>query len=141
MIVLDTNVVSELTRTTPERSVVRWLDGVSPLDVWLTSITIAEMSYGIARLVAGRRRDEIVVRVETVLGGLGGQVLSFDQEAAHAFGAVMAGRDRAGQPLGTADAQIAAICRVHDATLATRNVRDFVGTGVAVVDPWSTGPS
>ncbi|MFI2703020.1 type II toxin-antitoxin system VapC family toxin [Cellulosimicrobium composti] len=141
MIVLDTNVVSELTRTTPERSVVRWLDGVPPRDVWLTSITIAEMSYGIARLVAGRRRDELVVRVETVLAGLGDQVLSFDKEAAHAFGAVMAGRDRAGQPIGTADAQIAAICRVHDATLATRNVRDFVGTGVAVVDPWGTGPS
>jgi predicted nucleic acid-binding protein len=138
VIVLDTDVVSELTRTSPDPAVVRWLDAQPPHDVRLSAVTIAEMSYGIARLPAGRRRDELVRRVERILDGLAASILSFDAPAAHAFGAVMAVRDHVGRPISTADAQIAAICRVHDATLATRNVRDFAGTGVHVVDPWDS---
>jgi toxin FitB len=137
VIVLDTNVVSEVARRTPEQTVVRWLDAQHAADLYLTAVTVAEMSYGVARLPAGARRDGVVARVERVLEALAPRVLDLDVAAAQAFGAVAAARDRAGRPIGTADGQIAAICLVHGATLATRNVRDFLGTGVLVVDPWT----
>ncbi|MBD5784904.1 type II toxin-antitoxin system VapC family toxin [Cellulosimicrobium terreum] len=140
MILLDTNVVSELARRDPDPGVVRWVDAVPVLDVHLTAVTVAEIAYGVARLPAGRRRDEVVARVERVLARLRPRVLDLDVVAAQAFGPVAAARDRGGRPIGTADAQIAAICLVHDATLATRNVRDFAGTGVDAVDPWTADP-
>lgn len=138
MIVLDTNVLSELARRAPDPAVLAWFAVRPQADLYLSAVTVAEMSYGVARLPAGRR-EEIADRVERVLAGFDGRLLPFGGEAGRAFGPIVAGRDGAGRPIGTADAQIAAICRVHDAALATRNVRDFVGTGVTVVDPWSGG--
>ncbi|OLT55095.1 type II toxin-antitoxin system VapC family toxin [Cellulosimicrobium sp. CUA-896] len=140
MIVLDTNVISEVARRAPEPTVVRWLDGQHAADLYLTAVTVAELSYGVARLPAGARRDDVVARVERVLDALAPRVLALDVAAAQAFGAVAAARDRAGWPIGTADGQIAALCLMHGATLATRNGRDFVGTGVDVVDPWKARP-
>ncbi|MFI2105429.1 type II toxin-antitoxin system VapC family toxin [Isoptericola sp. NPDC019693] len=137
MIVLDTNVLSELARRVPDRAVLAWFEGRAAADLCLSAVTVAEMAYGVARLPSGRRRNEIAERVERVIVGFGGRVLPFGEEAGRAFGPIVAERDRAGRPVATADAQIAAICRVHDAALATRNVRDFLGTGVRVVDPWT----
>lgn len=142
MIVLDTNVVSEVIRPVPEVRVLRWLDGQVPGDLWITAITAGELVHGVARLPEGRRRDRIAAHVDEHLTvTLAGRVLTYDLTAARIQGTLLALRERSGQPLSIADAQIAAICRVHDATLATRNVRDFVGTGVDVVDPWRAEPS
>jgi predicted nucleic acid-binding protein len=136
VIVLDTNVLSELARREPDPAVLAWFGEHADADLYLSSVTIAELSCGVARLPSGRRRDDVADRVERVIVGFGGRLLPFGEDAGRAFGPIVAARDRAGLPIGTADAQIAAICRVHDSTLATRNVRDFVGTGVRVANPW-----
>lgn len=137
MIVLDTNVVSELFREAPDPGVVSWLEGLSD-DVAITSVTIAELLAGVRRMPEGRRRDvlEVAVRaaIEPYRGS--GAILAFDESAAGEYAEVLVMRERAGRPIHTADAQIAAICRAHGAVCATRNVRDFDGTGAEVLDPW-----
>jgi len=142
VIVLDTNVVSEVIRPAPEARVLRWLDAQAPQALSITAVTVGEIVHGVARLPEGRRRDRLAALVEEhVTTTFAGRVLSYDADAARVGGTLLALRERAGWPMSLADAQIAAICRVHDATLATRNVRDFVGTRVAVVDPWKPAPS
>lgn len=136
MIVLDTNVVSELMRRAPAPAVVAWLGTVAPHDLYTTAITVAEVRYGIARLPDGRRKSQLVEAADEVFLGFPEQVLAFDAAAALAYASVVTARDRAGVPIHGFDAQIAAICRLHQATLATRNVGDFYGTGIEVVDPW-----
>ena len=138
MIVLDTNVISELMRPVPESRVVDWVDCQADIDVFITAITLAELQYGIARLPDGVRRERLAAQVEQMIDeDLDHRVLAFDDTAAAHYGEIAAARERAGRPIGSADAQIAAICRSYDATLATRNVGDFAGTGIRVVDPWS----
>jgi toxin FitB len=136
MIILDTNVVSELMRPKPSQGVLAWLQRHSGNDVYTTAITVAEIQYGIARLPAGRRRDALLQAASEIFAAFPGQVLSFDLAAAGAYADVVAHRDSIGNPIDGFDAQIAAICRTHAATLATRNVKDFADTGVDIVDPW-----
>lgn len=136
MIVLDTNVVSALIGDRSDRAVVTWLDAV-PEAVGVTSVTAAELRLGVALLPSGRRRDRLRVDVETMLTeDFEGAVLAFDDAASEAYAEVVAGRRRLGRPVGVLDAQIAAICLSRDATLATRNVRDFSDTGVKMINPW-----
>lgn len=138
MIVLDTNVVSELMRRTPEPRVVGWVDAFAPADVFVTAVTAAELMYGVARLPEGRRRQQLVAKVGLLLHeDFNEQVLPFDGLAAAAYADIVASRERAGRPISMADAQIAAICCRWSAGLATRNVADFVDVGVRVVNPWS----
>jgi predicted nucleic acid-binding protein len=136
MIVLDTNVVSELMRAMPAPVVLAWLNGHPDNDLCTTAITVAEIRYGIARLPAGRRREALHQLANGIFAAFPDQVLSFDLAAASAYADVVAHRESLGHPIDGFDAQIAAICRVHDATLATRNTKDFTETDVAVVDPW-----
>lgn len=138
MIVLDTNVVSEVLRPTPDPAVVAWLESVTE-PVALTTITVAELLAEVRRLPAGRRRDELNDLIESVLAPYEGNgcVLPFDVAAARSYAAVVTERSAAGQPIAMADAQIAAICRSRAAVCATRNVRDFTGTGVTVLNPWT----
>ena len=139
MIVLDTNVVSELIRQTPEPGVVGWVDTVPSGDVFVTAVTAAELMYGVARLPEGRRKQEISAKVGGMLAeDFKDQALPFDEVAALHYADIVASRERAGRPITMADAQIAAICRRWSANLATRNVADFVDTGVQVVNPWDT---
>jgi predicted nucleic acid-binding protein len=141
MLVLDTNVVSELMRLQPDGRVIAWLDGQPAADLHLTAVTVAELRYGVARLPDGSRRRALDAAVAAMIDeDLGGRVLPFDRAAAVDYGAVVVERERAGRPIGQADAQIAAICRVHSAILATRNLRDFDRTGVGVLDPWTAPP-
>lgn len=140
MIVLDTNVVSELIRAEPEPLVVAWVDGLVT-DACITAITAAELLHGIALLPAGRRRTRLAELVQALLeDDFGERVLAFDVVAAAHYAAIAARRSGLGRPISQADAQIAAICRSHGATIATRNVADFDETGLTVVDPW-TEPS
>jgi predicted nucleic acid-binding protein len=138
VIVLDTNVLSELAKPDPDRSVMVWTARQRRADLCTTAISEAELAYGLALLPKGRRRDELSKAVARLLSeGLGGRVLAFDRTAAAAFGEIAAGRRAAGRPIATADGHIAAIARARGVTLlATRDVTDFQGCGVPVVDPW-----
>lgn len=137
MIALDTNVLSELLRSTPAPQVVAWVDAQDARVVTLTSITVAELRYGVARLPEGARRDLLATAVEgLLLEDFRGIALPFDAAAAAHYAEIVAARERGGRPIGMADGQIAAICRANGARLATRNGRDFETTGVEVLDPW-----
>lgn len=138
MIVLDTNVLSELTRPAPDVAVVRWID-LQP-DLFTTATVLAELVYGVTRMPAGRRRDLLEQDVNDFIeSGLAGRVLPFDELAAREYGAVVASREASGQPISQADAQIAAVCVSTGAALATRNTRDFRDLGLALINPWEAG--
>jgi toxin FitB len=141
LIVLDTNVVSELMRKVPAPGVVRWVDAFNPADVFMTAVTAAELMYGVARLPEGRRKQDLSVKVGVLLAeDFADQVLAFDGLAAVHYADIVTLRERAGQPISMADAQTAAICRQWAADVATRNVADFINTGIRVVNPWDTTP-
>jgi len=139
MIVLDTNVVSELMRAEPEPAVLSWLRQNSGDSLYTTAVTVAEIRYGVARLPKGRRRDSLHQAANEIFAAFPRQVLPFDLAAAFAYADVVTGREGRGNPIDGFDAQIAAICRSQAATLATRNTKDFTDTGIAVLDPWSAG--
>lgn len=137
MIVLDTNVISELMRPEPSVTVAAWMAGHPATGLFTTCVNEAEIRLGIASLPDGRRRRAFAEAADAMFRTeFAGRVLSFDSAAARAFAEIAAGRRRQGKPIGHADAQIAAIARAHGAAVATRNVGDFVGCGIAVVDPW-----
>ena len=135
MILVDTNVLSELTRPTPELRVIAWLEVNEPA-LALPTITLAELRYGIARLPEGRRRSGLLHFWRATCSQFRGRIFSFDERAAERYGDLAASAERAGRPLSVQDGQIAAIALVHGMTVATRNVGDFQATGVAIVNPW-----
>lgn len=140
MIVLDTNVVSELMRATPAPTVLRWVDAQDPASLWIASVTVQELYYGIARLPAGKRQSRINELVTSMLDeDFAGQVAAYDGEAAAIAGQLLARCEKTGRRMPLADAQIAAICLAHQATLATRNSRDFDGAGLDLINPWNEG--
>ena len=141
MIVADTNVVSELMRPEPSSAVLAWIENRPADDLYTTAITVAEIRYGIERLPEGQRRDVLAATASEVFATFAEQVLPFDVRAAARHGQIVAGRERAGAPITGFDAQIAAICQASGAILATRNGKDFDGTGVDVVDPWEAAPA
>lgn len=140
MIVLDTNVLSEFMRSAPNTHVVSWLDSIPPDSLWTTAITVYEIRFGLGSLPEGRRRLSLEAAFEAAIRqDLEGRILSFDQAAADAAGAIAAARRRAGRPVDVRDVQIAGIVSGRRAVLATRNVRDFEGIGIGIVDPWAAG--
>ena len=137
MIVLDTNVVSELMRSAPEPAVMAWINGIPDATVFVSAITQTEILYGVALVPDGKRRQGLAQAARTAFETyFRGRILPFDSDAAEAFAELAAGRRAAGRPISQADAQIAAIARSRGAELATRNVPDFEGCGVVVIDPW-----
>ncbi|MGE0385236.1 MAG: type II toxin-antitoxin system VapC family toxin [Gammaproteobacteria bacterium] len=142
MILLDTNVVSEPLRATPERRVVEWLDAQPLETLYLSVITVAELRFGIARLPAGRRRNGLRERLETqVMPAFAGRVLAFDLPATAAYAELMARAQAAGVAVGFADAMIAAIATVNGMTVATRDTAPFAALRVQVIDPWAASTS
>lgn len=141
MFILDTNVASELMRPEPTAAVAKWIAERDAQDMYLTAVSEAELRYGVAILPTGKRRNTLEAAMSRWLElGFGERILPFDSAAARAYAEIAAGRRHAGRPIGEADCQIAAISRARGAVLVTRNVRDFEGTGLNVVDPWSAGP-
>lgn len=135
MIILDTNVLSDLMRGgSPET--LRWLDTVPRSALHTTAVNRAEIRLGIARLPDGRRKASLADRADAVFAQVEDHVWPFDSAAADRFASVVADRQIAGRPISVADAQIAAIASVRRASLATRNVDDFVACGIVVVDPF-----
>ena len=140
MIVLDTNVVSELIRANPEERVVNWVSAQVGSDLFLTAISEAELLYGIEVLPIGRRRDRLAAETEGMLRhDFAGRILPFDSLAARAFAAISASRRAAGFPISHADCQIAAIARSRGAQVATRDAWGFQGCGIDIINPWSQG--
>ncbi len=138
MIVLDTNVLSELMRERPETAVLRWMAEQPPSSLFLTSVTQAEILHGLALLPAGHRRTALSDAAGAMFReDFAGRILPFGTEAAPLYALIAAERSRAGQPISQFDAQIAAVTRSAGASLATRNVRDFHGCGIKLIDPWS----
>ena len=140
MIVLDTNVISELARQVPDPGALTWLDSLEISEVATTAVTAAELRYGVARLPDSHRKRELAVVIRGLLTeDFYGRVLPFDERASVRYADIVTGRERIGRPIGVADAQIAAICRDSGAILATRNTADFEETGIELIDPWKLG--
>ena len=139
MIVLDTNVLSEIMRAKPDPVVLDWLDAQQPDDLWLNSVVAAELLFGVARLPEGARKQQLALAVSAMLEqDFAAQILSFDLSAASVYAVMLAERERIGASMAIADAQIAAICLSRDATLATRNTRHFEGVGLSLMNPWDS---
>ena len=140
MILLDTNVVSELMRPQPNAGVLDWAARQAASDLFLSTISEAELRYGVEILPAGERRDRLLDAVEAMLRDeFAGRILPFDSAAAQAYASIAAARRAAGRGIAHADCQIAAIARSRGASVATRDVGDFRGLRVNLIDPWAEG--
>ncbi|MCB1053940.1 MAG: type II toxin-antitoxin system VapC family toxin [Acidobacteria bacterium] len=138
MILLDTNVVSAVMKPLPNPVVLRWLDRPPVVDLYLSSITIAEIGFGLNLLPEGRRRRDLETRFELfVHRGFEDRILPFDEPAAREYAKLMSLRRRIGRPMSSLDGQIAAIARAHGFAVATGNVRDFEDVGVEVLEPFA----
>lgn len=138
-VLLDTNVVSELIRKSPDPAVEAWVSGHVLEDLYFSAIGEAELRYGAAILPAGRRRETLVSEIEGMLrDAFGDRVLPFDSNAAREFAEIAAKRRSIGRRMAPADCQIAAIARSLNVAVATRNVRDFDDINVEVINPWKS---
>lgn len=136
-VLLDTNVVSELMREQPNSSIVDWVYAHPNRNLYFSAVGEAELRFGAAITPAGRRRSKLHSEIEKMLSVFfQHRVLPFDSKAAQAYADISSQCRNAGRPISTSDCQIAAIAQSHGLKLATRNVRDFEGAGIAVVDPW-----
>jgi len=142
MIILDTNVISEVMRASPDRAVLGWL-GSQPLpELATTAISLAEVRHGLARLPFGRRRRDLEMKFDSfAVQGFANRVLDFDKAAADIYGDLVVARERAGRRLEGFDGLIAAIAKSRGLPIATRNADDFAGCGIDIIDPWNTRPS
>jgi predicted nucleic acid-binding protein len=137
MIMLDTNVLSEFMRSEPDTKVLAWVDVQPTMDLAITAVTVAEILHGIARLPSGKRRQKFEAHAIAMFEeDFAGRILPFDAHAAVEYATLVANCEARGRAASMADAQIAAICRAHGASIATRNVRDFEFSGVEVINPW-----
>ena len=137
MIVLDTNVISELMAPKPDASVERWIAARPSSALYTTSITQAEILFGVRLLAKGKRRDEVEAAAEAMFDRVfADRLLTFGRDAARAYARIAAERRRRGKPIAALDAQIAAIARAAGASLATRNIADFAGCGIGLENPW-----
>ena len=138
MVLLDTNVISELMRAGPAQTVLHWFGKHDAADLFISAVTEAELRTGVAILPEGQRRDRLQLAIDAMIDqDFQGRILPFDSLAAKAYAEVAAQRRAAGRPIAEADCQIAAIARAVVAEVATRNVKDFDGCGVEVINPWN----
>lgn len=138
MILLDTNVISEAMKPAPEAAVRDWLDEQAAETLYLSSVTIAELTFGIGALPAGRRKDRLTAALEGVMGMFGERILPFDTRAARRYGDLAVRARAAGRGFPTPDGYIAAIAAAHDFAVASRDASAFEAAGLAVIDPWKT---
>ena len=135
---IDTNVISETFKPRPERRVVDWIGGQIANDLFLASISLGELVRGARRVKDGAKRERFERWIDRDLAAqFQGRILPFDRDAAVIWGEIMGDGDKTGRPKPMADAQIAAVARRHELTLATRNIRDFAGMEVVLFDPWA----
>jgi len=139
VILLDTNVISELMRASCHPAVLAFVNGRPAASLFTAAICEAELRYGLARLPLGARRRSLETALNRFLAvGLSGRVLPFDSRAASCYGEIRAAREAGGRPIITADALIAATARAYGAAIATRDASGFAESGVDLFDPWIT---
>jgi len=139
MILLDTNIISELMKTIPDANVIRWIDQQDVMQLTLSTITIAEISYGLNVLPEGQRKSSLEMSFNNVLReGFEYRVFAFDEVAAHLYGKIMSRRKELGKPMSLPDGQIAAIARAQNAAVATRNLSDFSNCGLELINPFES---
>jgi toxin FitB len=134
MIILDTNIVAAVMADGTD--IDPWLTTVPRHELYTTVMARAEIRYGLARLPAGKRRTNLMLRADALFTTTDERLLTFDARAADRYGNLVAAREEAGRPISVADAIIASIAWVHRASLATRNVRDFDDCGIPVINPY-----
>jgi predicted nucleic acid-binding protein len=137
MIILDTNVVSELMLRGPDERVLAWLDRQPRTSIWTTSITVFEIRFGLESIASGKRQTALIQDFEKVLHSIDGRIASFDLEAAERASTLMAARKLQGRPREDRDTMIAGIVLARHATLATRNVSHFDDLSAPLVNPWT----
>lgn len=138
MIILDTNILSELMKNAPDKAVLKWFDNLPPQPMATTSITAAELHYGLASLPKGKRRDALTRALALILqDDLRGLVLPFDALAAEHYGVLAAYLRKTGTPIGQNDTMIAAIALAHQGVLVTRNIKHFKHCNISVVNPFA----
>ena len=137
MIILDTNIISELMRVNPEPNVLKWIEGKKTTNLAITAIGVAEIQRGILRLPKGKKRktlhENFIAFIENAFVG---RVLPFDERAAYLYGEIASDREKSGFNTDAVDLMIAAIAKNHNAMVATRNVKDFKDCGVKIINPW-----
>jgi len=138
VIVVDTDVTSELMRAAPSPVVTAWVRSRRATELYTTPITVAEIRCGIERLPEGRRKGLLRTAATEVFSAFSAHILPYDTPAAVTYAGIVSERERVGAPIDGFDAQIASICRTNGATLATRNTKDFAGTGVSIVTRGTT---
>lgn len=137
MIIIDTNIISELMKANPASSVIAWIDRQETTQLYITTITLAEITYGLYALPQGNRRNSLEETFhKAIMEAFAHRILVFDQPAAFLYGKIMSQRKQLGRPLGVPDGQICAIASHHAATVATRNTRDFLDCGIELVNPF-----
>ncbi len=137
MIILDTNVISELMKEQPDPQVKQWIGSQRPQDLALTAIAIAEITRGLSRLPKGKRRHILEQNFTAfVHDAFGVRIFPFDEEAAFLYGVLSAMREQAGMKADPVDLMIASIAKNHNASIATRNIKDFTGCGITLINPW-----
>jgi predicted nucleic acid-binding protein len=138
MIVLDTNVISEPWKIRPDPNVLSWIDRQLIETLYLTTITLAEMRYGLQAMPTGKRRDVLLDRLEgEIIPAFSGRILPFDLEASRAYGDLMARARAAGLAIGKADGYIAATAAARNLMIATRDTSPFEAAGLRVINPWA----
>jgi predicted nucleic acid-binding protein len=136
VIVLDTNVVSEAMRPQPDAGVLSWLNGQATETLYLSSVTLAELLFGLGALPAGARKDRLAQALDALLALFPGRILAFDQDAARRYAEMAVTARAVGRPLPTTDGYIAATAASRNFVVATRNTAHFADTGVGLIDPW-----
>lgn len=141
MILLDTNVVSEVMKPSPSAAVVDWLNAQASERLYVSSVTLGEIEYGLRTLPDGRRQRDLRDRFHRfITSAFALRILSYDEPASLHYGEVMAIRKALGRPMSVPDGQIAAVAKVNDCTLATRNTPDFEHCGIELINPFTTAP-
>jgi len=137
MILVDTNVISMMMAPSPAKSALNWINDQDTVNLYLSTITIAEIGYGLKIMPDGKRRQRLSDRFnDFVSNGFGQRILNFDEVAAHKYAEVMAHRRSIGRPLSLPDGQIASIARANNFAVATRNIRDFEECGLKLINPF-----
>jgi toxin FitB len=139
MIVLDTNVISEAMKPEPDTAVRDWLDGQAAETLYLSSVTIAELLYGIGALADGRRKQKLAMTLDGLLGLFEGRILPFDTDAARHYAGLAVSARNAGKGFPTPDGYIAAIAASRGFAVATRDASAFSAAGLPVINPWKAG--
>jgi predicted nucleic acid-binding protein len=136
MIVLDTNVVSEAMKPEPVLAVCNWMDEQAAETLYITSVTVAELLFGVGALPDGQRKQKLAATVEGLLNLFDGRILPFDTSAAHCYADLAVAARGAGKGFPTPDGYIAAIAVAHGFTVASRDTSAFEAAGIDVIDPW-----